>query len=40
VFEGSQAVLAHACDKVKGKAVPLHTMDALWMRGGIVPPLS
>jgi hypothetical protein len=26
--------------KVKGKVVPLHAMEALWVRGGIAPTLS
>jgi hypothetical protein len=25
---------------IKGKMVPLHTMEALWVRGGIAPTLS
>jgi hypothetical protein len=25
--------------KVKGKVVPLHAMEALWVRGGVAPAL-
>jgi hypothetical protein len=26
--------------RLKGKVVPLHAMQALWVRGGIAPTLS
>jgi hypothetical protein len=34
------SILAYVCKKKKGKAVPLHAMEAIGGRGGIAPKNS